>query len=83
MEFSKFTFSSRNKEKKTFYKEANKKSCDALSKSGNTTEALMIYPMSAFELSPGDDGYLKFDDAITKYNLPTIKVYNAKKYMSI
>ena len=35
--------------------------------------------MSAFELSPGDVRYLKFDDAITKYNQPTIKEYNAKK----
>ena len=47
-------------------KEVNKKACDSLSKNRNTTEVLMVYFMSALDLSPVYVRYLKFNDAIIK-----------------
>ena len=47
-------------------------------KIGEHTESLMIYLMSAFELSPGDVRLLKFEDIAMKNKQATINISKLK-----
>ena len=68
--FPKIRFSSKQKAKEQEIFKVNqeiiKEAWETLSKNGKHAESLMIYLMSAFELSPGDVRLLKFKDIIMK-----------------
>ena len=59
-------------------KEIIKDAWDTLSKYGKSSDALMIYFMFVYELSPEDIRFLKFEDLIMKNNQASIKVYRNK-----
>ena len=66
------------KESFTVSKEIIKEAWETLSKNGKHAESLMIYLMSAFELSPGDVILLKFEDIAMKNKLATINFFKLK-----
>ena len=80
--FPRIKFSSKKKAKEqesfTVSKEIIKEAWETLSKNGKHAESLMIYLMSAFELSPGDVRLLKFEDIAMKNKQATISIFKLK-----
>ena len=80
--FPQIKFSSKMKAKEqesfTVSKEIIKEASETLSKNGKHAESLMIYLMSAFELSPGDVRLLKFEDIAMKNKKSTISIFKLK-----
>ena len=80
--FPQIKFSSKKKAKEqesfTVSKEIIKEAWETLSKNGKHAESLMIYLMSAFELSPGDVRLLKFEDIALKNKQATINIFKLK-----
>ena len=81
-EFPQIKFSSKKKGKEYNCLHANKEiikdAWDTWSKYGKSSDALMIYFMFVYELSPEDIRLLKFEDLIIKNNQASIKVYRTK-----
>ena len=80
--FPQIKFSSKKKAKEqesfTVSKEIIKEAWETLSKNGKHAESLMIYLMSAFELSPDDVRLLKFEDIALKNKQATINIFKLK-----
>ena len=80
--FPRIKFSSKKKAKEqesfTVNKEIIKEAWETLSKNGKHAESLMIYLMSAFELSPGDVRLLMFEDIAMKNKQATINIFKLK-----
>ena len=80
--FPQIKFSSKKKAKEqesfTVSKETIKEAWETLSKNGKHAKSLMIYLMSAFELSPGDVRLLKFEDISMKNKQATINIFKLK-----